>query len=429
MTLISIGSPVDRREPTLLGNYKRAPVRVRRRRRRVSHRRRRQALSRLRERNRGERARLRRRRTQGGAARRGRRADSRRRISTRRRRASASPRRCVEKSFADEGVLLQLGRGSERRRVQVRASLGAHAGAMRSTRSSRCAARFTAGCSARSPRPTVRRIAFRSARWRRASRSSSATSKISRVALDAETAAAVILEPVQGEGGVRVLDAGFVRELRALTTERDVALIFDEIQCGLGRTGTLFAYEQFGVEPDILTLAKPIAGGLPMGAVLDDGRRSRRRSSRAITARRSAAGRSSRRSRTMCSSGCPIRRCSSTCRENGAWFGKQLNEIAQSHGPHSRRARHGLHVGHRRHGHGVARRERGVRGRAARLHGRRVHRAAAAAARRDARRARARARHSRRGPVMSSRSVVIRRARASDARRSRASSARSPTRR
>ncbi|HEY7394487.1 MAG TPA: acetylornithine transaminase [Gemmatimonadaceae bacterium] len=88
------------------------------------------------------------------------------------------------------------------------------------------------------------------------------------IALNEETAAALILEPVQGEGGVRVLDAGFVREVRALTKERDVALIFDEIQCGLGRTGTFFAYEQFGVEPDILTLAKPLAGGLPMGAIL-----------------------------------------------------------------------------------------------------------------------------------------------------------------
>src|SRR5207247_8604852 len=85
--------------------------------------------------------------------------------------------------------------------------------------------------------------------------------------LDTETAAAVILEPVQGEGGVRVLDAGFVREVRALTRERDVALIFDEIQCGLGRTGTLFAYEQFDVTPDVVTLAKPLAGGLPMGAI------------------------------------------------------------------------------------------------------------------------------------------------------------------
>jgi len=89
-----------------------------------------------------------------------------------------------------------------------------------------------------------------------------------RVAIDAETTAAVVVEPVQGEGGVRILDAGFVRELRALTKERDVLLIFDEIQCGLGRTGTLFAYEQLGVQPDIMTLAKPIAGGLPMGAIL-----------------------------------------------------------------------------------------------------------------------------------------------------------------
>ena len=86
--------------------------------------------------------------------------------------------------------------------------------------------------------------------------------------LDAETVAAVIVEPVQGEGGVRVLAPSFLRELRALATERRIALIFDEIQCGLGRTGTLFAYEASGVVPDLLTLAKPLAGGLPMGAVL-----------------------------------------------------------------------------------------------------------------------------------------------------------------
>src|SRR3954468_3956927 len=88
------------------------------------------------------------------------------------------------------------------------------------------------------------------------------------IALNPETVAALILEPVQGEGGVRVLDAGFVREVRALTAERDILLIFDEIQCGLGRTGTLFAYEHYGIEPDLLTLAKPLAGGLPMAAVL-----------------------------------------------------------------------------------------------------------------------------------------------------------------
>jgi acetylornithine/N-succinyldiaminopimelate aminotransferase len=87
-------------------------------------------------------------------------------------------------------------------------------------------------------------------------------------ALDPETVAALIVEPIQGEGGVRVLDPDFLRRLRVLTAQREIALIFDEIQCGLGRTGYLFAYENFGVVPDMLTLAKPLAGGLPMGAVL-----------------------------------------------------------------------------------------------------------------------------------------------------------------
>ncbi|MBX3174199.1 MAG: acetylornithine transaminase [Gemmatimonadaceae bacterium] len=91
--------------------------------------------------------------------------------------------------------------------------------------------------------------------------------ELSRV-IGEEQTAAVIAEPVQGEGGMRVLDTGFVRELRALTQERGVLLILDEIQCGYGRTGTFFAYEQFGVEPDLLTVAKPMAAGLPMGAVL-----------------------------------------------------------------------------------------------------------------------------------------------------------------
>jgi predicted acetylornithine/succinylornithine family transaminase len=89
-----------------------------------------------------------------------------------------------------------------------------------------------------------------------------------KAALDPETVAAVIAEPVQGEGGVRVLDRDFLRALRDLTRKRGIALILDEIQCGYGRTGTLFAYEQAGIEPDLLTIAKPMAGGLPMGAIL-----------------------------------------------------------------------------------------------------------------------------------------------------------------
>ncbi len=80
--------------------------------------------------------------------------------------------------------------------------------------------------------------------------------------------AAVMLEPVQGEGGVRVADRTYLRGLRDLCRERDVLLIFDEVQTGMGRTGTLFAYEQLGITPDIMTLAKGLGGGLPIGACL-----------------------------------------------------------------------------------------------------------------------------------------------------------------
>lgn len=87
-------------------------------------------------------------------------------------------------------------------------------------------------------------------------------------ALNSETVAAVIAEPVQGEGGVRVLDKAFLQGLRTLTQERNIALILDEIQCGYGRTGTFMAHEHWGITPDILTVAKPMAAGLPMGAIL-----------------------------------------------------------------------------------------------------------------------------------------------------------------
>ncbi len=83
-----------------------------------------------------------------------------------------------------------------------------------------------------------------------------------------DATAAVIVEPLQGEGGVRPVDPAFLAFLRQWCDEKGAALIFDEVQCGLGRTGTLFACEQAGVTPDMLTLAKPLAGGLPMGAVL-----------------------------------------------------------------------------------------------------------------------------------------------------------------
>ena len=85
--------------------------------------------------------------------------------------------------------------------------------------------------------------------------------------IDADTAI-VIVEPVQGEGGVRPAKQGFLQALRDLCDEHGAILIFDEVQCGLGRTGRLFAHEVYGVEPDMMTLAKPLAGGLPIGAAL-----------------------------------------------------------------------------------------------------------------------------------------------------------------
>ena len=80
--------------------------------------------------------------------------------------------------------------------------------------------------------------------------------------------AAVMLEPVQGEGGVHVADKSYLQGLRELCRSRDILLIFDEVQTGMGRTGTLFAYEHFGVAPDIMTLGKGLGGGLPIGACL-----------------------------------------------------------------------------------------------------------------------------------------------------------------
>jgi predicted acetylornithine/succinylornithine family transaminase len=79
---------------------------------------------------------------------------------------------------------------------------------------------------------------------------------------------AVMLEPVQGEGGVNLPDDKYLMSVRAWCDQKGLLLILDEIQTGLGRTGTLFAYEQYGMEPDIMTLAKGLASGIPIGAIL-----------------------------------------------------------------------------------------------------------------------------------------------------------------
>lgn len=83
-----------------------------------------------------------------------------------------------------------------------------------------------------------------------------------------EKTAAVLLEPIQGEGGVVVANQAYLQHLRKLCTDRHILLIFDEVQTGIGRTGTLFAYEQFGIQPDMMTLAKGLGGGVPIGACL-----------------------------------------------------------------------------------------------------------------------------------------------------------------
>ncbi|GAB3666656.1 acetylornithine transaminase [Echinicola sediminis] len=80
--------------------------------------------------------------------------------------------------------------------------------------------------------------------------------------------AAVILEPIQGEGGIHPAEKGYLKALRKLCDEQDVLLIFDEIQCGIGRTGKWFAKDHYGVRPDIMTLAKGLGGGMPIGAFL-----------------------------------------------------------------------------------------------------------------------------------------------------------------
>jgi acetylornithine aminotransferase/acetylornithine/N-succinyldiaminopimelate aminotransferase len=79
---------------------------------------------------------------------------------------------------------------------------------------------------------------------------------------------AILVEAVQGEGGVRPLTQEFIAEARALATSTGALLIADEIQCGMGRTGKWCAYQHYGIQPDVTTLAKPLAGGIPMGAVL-----------------------------------------------------------------------------------------------------------------------------------------------------------------
>ena len=83
-----------------------------------------------------------------------------------------------------------------------------------------------------------------------------------------EQVAAILVEPIQGEGGINIATPEFLEGLRKFCDEKGILLIFDEIQCGMGRTGKMFAYQNYNVEPDIFTLAKSLGGGMPIGAII-----------------------------------------------------------------------------------------------------------------------------------------------------------------
>ena len=127
-------------------------------------------------------------------------------------------------------------------------------------------------------------------------------------AVDADTAA-VVLEPIQGEAGVRVPPAGYLRAARQITRRHGALLVLDEVQTGVGRTGEWFAFQHDGVRPDVVTVAKGLGGGFPIGACLGFGRRPTCWG-RARTGRRSAATRSRPRQ---------VSRCWKPSSETGCW--------------------------------------------------------------------------------------------------------------
>jgi acetylornithine/N-succinyldiaminopimelate aminotransferase len=146
-----------------------------------------------------------------------------------------------------------------------------------------------------------------------------------------ETVCAVMLEPVQGEGGVVCPDPRYLQEVRRICTERKALLIFDEVQVGMGRTGRLFAYEHYAVQPDIMTLAKALGNGLPIGAMLSTNE---------------FAGAFGPGSHATTFGGTPLVTAVSKavlkslledgwidhCRETGAYFKGRLEELAGRHG-------------------------------------------------------------------------------------------------
>ena len=219
------------------------------------------------------------------------------------------------------GVLLQLGRRGGRGRAQVRAQ-----GDREARGSSRSRTRSTDARSARSPPRASRPSARPSSRSSRASRFARPNDAASLAAAADETTGCILLEPVQGEGGIHPLTPAFLAAARALADELGALLVLDEVQTGMGRTGTFFCFEQLGVRPDAVTLAKGLANGLPIGCLLVADELGAARSSPATTAARSAATRSRAR-RPSPSATRSTTSCSPVVRATGALLARGLAKL------------------------------------------------------------------------------------------------------
>ena len=173
--------------------------------------------------------------------------------------------------FAEARVPVQFRRGGQRGRDQADPQVGDARRAARpsAASSSPSAAVSTAARWPRSPRPRSRNTRKATSRCRAGSATSTSTTSPSwKRRWPAATWPRCMLEPVQGEGGVMPAAPGFLQAVRALCDQHDALLVLDEIQCGMGRSGALFAHWQDGVVPDIVTLAKALGGGMPIGAML-----------------------------------------------------------------------------------------------------------------------------------------------------------------
>ena len=142
---------------------------------------------------------------------------------------------------------------------------------------------------------------------------------------------AILVEPIQGEGGIRVGSHDFIRGLRALCDEHKLLLCFDEVQCGMGRTGKLFAYELYGVAPDILASAKGIGGGFPLGAALSTAEAGKGMGIGQRMARPMAAIRSPWPAAMRCSTCCSRPAFSTMWRERACSCGQSLAGLAAEH--------------------------------------------------------------------------------------------------